>query len=156
MNGLYVLLMFFAMYAWGGVARPQYEIGNFMDRTHTNLLRGLSIILITICHIEQALGVLHVQYFAAAGVAIFLVVSGYGITKSYQKKGLQGFWKGRLVSVILPYYFIRILMFPCLNYPINYSTVIEVLVLKKCLVCFTCNNFICFFFLFGGKPSNDF
>ena len=34
---------------------------------------------------------------------IFLVLSGYGIFKSAQRKGLAGYWRNRVIGVLVPY-----------------------------------------------------
>lgn len=37
------------------------------------------------------------------GCAIFLFLSGYGLSESYKKNGLKGFWKKKMLRVVLPY-----------------------------------------------------
>ena len=37
------------------------------------------------------------------GVALFLILSGYGLNESWKKKGLEGFWKGKILRVWIPY-----------------------------------------------------
>lgn len=37
------------------------------------------------------------------GVAVFLVISGYGNNESYLKQGTRNFWKKKLLSVVIPY-----------------------------------------------------
>lgn len=43
------------------------------------------------------------------GVGIFLLLSGYGLTQSYIKSGIIGFFKKRLLAVILPYSIVMII-----------------------------------------------
>ena len=37
------------------------------------------------------------------GVNIFLIISGYGIFRSFENHGIEGYWKRRIVSVYIPY-----------------------------------------------------
>ena len=37
------------------------------------------------------------------GVALFLILSGYGLTESYKRKGLQFFWKSKFNKIWIPY-----------------------------------------------------
>ena len=44
------------------------------------------------------------------GVAIFLIISGYGLTISTKNKGLTGFWKKKFVRVFIPWLFVWMVM----------------------------------------------
>lgn len=37
------------------------------------------------------------------GVALFLILSGYGLTESYKRKGLLVFWKSKFSKIWIPY-----------------------------------------------------
>lgn len=83
-------------------------IGNmshtFLSRDFTNTLRGIAILLVIVGHIVT--GGFHNRYFTplgAIGVTMFLFLSGYGLTESYKKNGLHGFWKKKLVRILIPY-----------------------------------------------------
>lgn len=45
----------------------------------------------------------------AIGVALFLLCSGFGIEKSFQKIGRKDYWKKRIINVWLPYALIELL-----------------------------------------------
>lgn len=45
----------------------------------------------------------------AIGVALFLLCSGFGIEKSFQKSGRKDYWKKRIINVWLPYALIELL-----------------------------------------------
>ena len=47
--------------------------------------------------------------FGAIGVALFLLCSGFGIEKSFQKSGRKDYWKKRIINVWLPYALIQLL-----------------------------------------------
>lgn len=94
-----------ALYLIGFAKRP----GKFqwMDRNYTTAIKGFSILTVVWAHSGAQLSVGRIQFIAGIGVALFLVCSGYGLEISYEKKGLQGFWKKRLLGVCLPFWLIE-------------------------------------------------
>lgn len=70
------------------------------------MLKGVAIILIICSHCSSGWewGRLLTPW-GGIGVAIFLVVSGYGLNESYKRNGLDGFWRKRLSKVYIPYIF---------------------------------------------------
>lgn len=76
----------------------------------SSLLKGMAIIFIAFCHVGN--------YFCrfltplgGIGVAIFLFISGYGLTCSYYKNGLYNYWLKRIATVFIPYLILQILTF---------------------------------------------
>lgn len=104
----FVLLMFliFALYLIGFAKRP----GKFqwMDRNYTTAIKGFSILTVVWAHSGARLSVGGIQFIAGIGVALFLICSGYGLEISYEKNGLQGFWKKRLLGVCLPFWLVEV------------------------------------------------
>lgn len=69
----------------------------------TNALRGVAAILIYVFHVLlQLYDVPLFNFVGGLCVAVFLIVSGYGINESYRKNRLDAFWEKRLAKVILP------------------------------------------------------
>ena len=68
-----------------------------LDTRETAGLKGTAISLVVLGHLHV------IPYGGALGVAIFLIVSGYGLEKSWQKSGLYRFWQKRIAKVWLPY-----------------------------------------------------
>ena len=66
-------------------------------REDSLVLKGVGITLVIFGHRGLIDGA------GAWGVLIFLILSGYGILKSVQKKGLAGYWHSRFVGVLPPY-----------------------------------------------------
>lgn len=60
-------------------------------------------------HSGAMLSVGGIQFIAGIGVALFLICSGYGLEISYEKNGLKGFWKKRLLGVCLPFWIIELI-----------------------------------------------
>jgi peptidoglycan/LPS O-acetylase OafA/YrhL len=74
---------------------------NFMSRDYTNSLRGVAILFIILQHTSS------LRIFTplgGIGVALFLLLSGYGLTESYQKTGLRNFWKKKVARIWIPYF----------------------------------------------------
>jgi len=85
----------------GGTVTP------FIDWVGTVQLKGIAILLVIISHLKL-LKFISLPYdfsFSGAwGVAIFLLLSGFGLTQSYLKNGVSnGFFKKRFSKVVLPY-----------------------------------------------------
>ncbi len=73
----------------------------------TNQMKGIAILIIIVHHVAIALGNPgYLSLFRRLGVpsvAIFLVLSGYGIFLSIEKKGLNNFFSKRLIRVYIPF-----------------------------------------------------
>ena len=104
----FALLMFLivALYLIGFAKKS----GKFqwMDRSYTTAIKGFSILTVVCAHSGARLSVGGIQFIAGIGVALFLICSGYGLEISYEKNGLQGFWKKRLLGVCLPFWLVEV------------------------------------------------
>ena len=72
----------------------------------SSALKGLAILLVLICHI----GNLYTNLFTplgGVGVAIFLFLSGYGVSASYDKKGIKFFWLKKTIKIFVPFVFVQ-------------------------------------------------
>lgn len=77
-----------------------------LSRSNTQALKGIAAIGIFVFHI--LLGYDITPFFNMWGglfVAVFLILSGYGIEESFRKNGLKDYWKKRMKKVILPFVF---------------------------------------------------
>jgi len=80
------------------------ERNEFLNREFTNTLRGVAILLIMAGHIGA--GGYHCRIFTplgGIGVAMFLFLSGYGLTESYKTNGLAHFWRKKALRILIPY-----------------------------------------------------
>lgn len=74
------------------------------DLSSSMQMKGVAIILIIIGHLNiEFFDWRFMSAFGTIGVSMFLFSSGYGLVKSYQKNGLKGFTKKRIVTVLFPY-----------------------------------------------------
>lgn len=104
----FVLLtgLIFVCYLLGFIKKP--EKYQWMDRNYTTAIKGFSILTVVWAHSGAKLSVGGIQFIAGIGVALFLMCSGYGLEVSYEKNGLKGFWKKRLLGVCLPFWVVEL------------------------------------------------
>ena len=77
-----------------------------LSRTNTQALKGFAAIGIFVFHIILAYDISPVfNMWGGLFVAVFLILSGYGLEESYREKGLDGYWRKRLKKVVLPFVF---------------------------------------------------
>lgn len=84
------------------------EKNQWMDKNYTTAIKGFSILTVVWAHSGGCLSVEGIQFVAGIGVALFLMCSGYGLEVSYEKNGLNGFWKKRLLGVCLPFWIVEL------------------------------------------------
>lgn len=74
------------------------------NRNCTTTLRGIAILIIMIGHVGvSGFDCRLFNPFGGIGVAMFLFLSGYGLTESYKKNGLNQFWKKKVSRIAIPY-----------------------------------------------------
>ena len=74
-----------------------------LDRRKSGMLRGVAILLVLLGHTKI------VRMGGAGGVALFLILSGYGLNSSCESGGLRDYWRRRVRKVWLPYFFVGLL-----------------------------------------------
>lgn len=74
-----------------------------LDRRKSGVLRGIAILLVLLGHTKI------VRLGGAGGVALFLILSGYGLNSSCESGGLRDYWRRRVRKVWLPYFFVGVL-----------------------------------------------
>lgn len=76
------------------------------SRPNTLALKGFAAIAIFVFHILLNYEISPVfNMWGGLFVAVFLILSGYGLEESYRKSGLDGFWRKRLEKVVMPFLF---------------------------------------------------
>lgn len=88
---------------------------SLFDLKNTTVLKGVAILLVIWGHVGKQLGIGGIQWIAGVGVSLFLICSGYGLEKSFQKNGLTNFWKKRVTTVIIPFYVVSLIGTVCVN-----------------------------------------
>lgn len=75
-----------------------------MNKECTTTIRGIAILIIIIGHVGvSGFDIRLFNPFGGIGVAMFLCLSGYGLTESYKKNGLEGFWRKKILRIAIPY-----------------------------------------------------
>lgn len=103
----FLTILIFISYILGFIKKPTSF--DWMDRSFTTAIKGFSILTVVWAHTGARLGVGGIQFIAGIGVSLFLICSGYGLEMSYQKNGLKGFWKKRLLGVCLPFWLVELI-----------------------------------------------
>ena len=114
-NLLVFLFIWFALYVIGFLI-PQKENKDFsfMSKSHTNICRGIAAIIIICQHVAGGFGIRYLTPLGGIGVAVFLILSGYGLSESFKRKGIGGgYWKHKFIRVLLPYLFICVAVIAC-------------------------------------------
>lgn len=76
------------------------------SRTITMQIKGAAIMLVIFGHLSRTAGVNNsfINLLGAQGVVLFLIISGYGLFKAYDTKGIGiSYLKKRISTVLIPY-----------------------------------------------------
>ena len=84
---------------------------NFIPFELSLILKGIAILLVAICHLGGEF-TRWATPLGGIGVAVFLILSAYGLEKSYQRSELHHYWRKRLLAVWIPYMIIEVATFP--------------------------------------------
>lgn len=76
---------------------------NFLSYFSTNSMKGIAIIFVIFSHLKLLPGI-----FAEIGVATFFILSGFGLTRSYLKRGLSNYISSKILKVWFPYFILTI------------------------------------------------
>lgn len=98
--------LFFVFYLCGFIKTPKAL--QWMDWNFTTAIKGFAILTVVWSHSGARLGVGGIQFIAGIGVALFLICSGYGLEKSYERNGLKGFWKKRFLKICIPFWIVEL------------------------------------------------
>ena len=76
------------------------------SRTNTQALKGVAALGVFVFHIILAYNISPIfNMWGGLFVAVFLILSGYGLEESFRRNGLEGFWMKRCQKVLLPFVF---------------------------------------------------
>lgn len=107
----FALLMFISLSSFLYKERMEkINTEDCLSKDYTNILRGLAIIMIMFGHVG---GVYHESVwfspFASTGVALFLMLSGYGNNESFVLK--KQFKINKILRILLPYWILIFILF---------------------------------------------
>ncbi len=87
---------------------------DLISMEHSEVIRGFSILIIIIHHlcrhaISDPSDLIIFYNLGHIGVGLFLILSGYGLSESYKKKGLNDFFYSKLLKIYTPFLLVNIL-----------------------------------------------
>lgn len=105
-----ILLISLLLLIVSSISNDKIDSGWVIDKGISKQAKGLAILMVIISHLNS----IYLQWevfkpFGAIGVAIFLFLSGYGLFKSFESKGLENFFKKRISTVMYPYIFVTVI-----------------------------------------------
>ena len=77
----------------------------------TNCLRGVAILMVMVGHVSGMMNTVLFTPLGGTGVALFLLLSGFGLNESFKKHGLTFYWHKKVLRVLLPYFFVASLLY---------------------------------------------
>lgn len=112
MKDLFVFLALSCVIWLAGIffKRKPLENCQFMSISHTNICRAVAAIIIILQHVAGGFGVRYFTPLGGIGVAMFLILSGYGLNESYKRKKTEGYWKTKIIRVLIPYLIVSIVV----------------------------------------------
>ncbi len=81
----------------------------FGSLTHTGILKGLGVFLVVINHIGAKSGYRYFQPLGGIGVSLFLICSGYGLMKSFEREGFVHFFKKKMIKILVPFWIVYLI-----------------------------------------------
>lgn len=77
----------------------------------TNCLRGIAILLVMVGHISAMMNTVVFSPLGGTGVALFLLLSGFGLNESFKTHGLLCYWRKKVLRVLVPYFIVATVLY---------------------------------------------
>lgn len=90
------------------------QTATILPREYTDVLRGMAMILIMGVHAWTPFSSFPrcMNLVSSLSVAVFLFLSGYGLSESHRQKGLTGFFRRKFNRIVFPYWIWLLLTIP--------------------------------------------
>lgn len=89
------------------------------QKNSTISIRGAAAMLIVASHVMSIFFGRIMTPLGGIGVAIFLLLSGYGLNESYKRNGLLQFWTRRLTRLAVPYWLLQCFCLVFVSVPLS-------------------------------------
>lgn len=106
---------------------------DIFSKEETIILKGIGIVLVIVSHIGGICGTRIATPLGGIGVAIFLFLSGFGLSKSRQKNvNLESYWKKKIKNILFPYILIQLVayLFNLIEYNDTVSFILDILLIN--------------------------
>lgn len=104
---LFFILLFCAFFM------KKAEAQRLLSKDQTDEIKGIAIILVILGHLwVHVVGIIPKLIFGGEAVAMFLILSGYGLTSSYGNRKVQygAYIAARIKRVMIPYWIITVIL----------------------------------------------
>lgn len=98
-----ILLIVFVIIIYTLIKKGAKRNKKLLSIDYTTVLRGIAILMVYLQHTMGGLGSRLFTPLGGGGVAIFLIISGFGLSESYKRKGLTKYWKRKFLHVFIPW-----------------------------------------------------
>lgn len=98
-----ILVIAFMIVTYSLIKKQSENAEKLLSVGYTTVLRGIAILMVYLQHTMGGLGSRFFTPLGGGGVAIFLIISGFGLSESYKKKGLSQYWKKKFLHVFFPW-----------------------------------------------------
>lgn len=92
-----ILVIAFMIVTYSLIKKQSENAEKLLSVGYTTVLRGIAILMVYLQHTMGGLGSRFFTPLGGGGVAIFLIISGFGLSESYKKKGLSQYWKKKFL-----------------------------------------------------------
>lgn len=100
--GLITIVLFVIGFGFDILSR-KYFVTCKLSNSTTTCIKGIAIFIIILSHIAGNLGTRFFTPLGGIGVAMFLFLSGYGLSKSYIRNQLSFYWRKRFIAIYPAY-----------------------------------------------------
>lgn len=98
---------------------PPHKLNNYKTDSYvfsfdfTNCLRGVAILLVMVGHVSATMNTVIFSPLGGTGVALFLLLSGFGLNESFKTHGLSCYWRKKSLRVLMPYFSVATVLYIC-------------------------------------------
>lgn len=106
---LIIICIIVELFPCGKVNVDNTEKHELMSKYNTCVAKGIAIIFVVLSHLGSLFGLRILTPLGGIGVAIFLIITGYGLMESFLRHGLKKFWKKKFEKIFVPYFIVEII-----------------------------------------------
>lgn len=105
-------ILYFLIYICGKKANKDLTVEIPLSLDYSYVAKGVAIAIVIYGHLGNLFKIRYLTPLGGIGVAMFLILSGYGMNESWKRKGGSGYWTSRFVNMLFPYIIIEFVTIP--------------------------------------------